>query len=122
MRPLISAVAIGSMALLTCGNAVAVPVAPVDGAALEPNLVLVRDGCGRGMRFSNRLQACVEDFDDGYRQGPPLRYYGQDGPPPPPLYYRDDVYRRAPAPAPVIPPCPPGQRFSYSRQACVWTY
>ena len=119
MRPLVTAVAIGSMSLLAFNNAVAVPVAPVDGAALAPSLVLVRDGCGRGMRFSNRLQACVEDFDDGYRQVLPPRYYGEDGPPP--RYYRDDVYRRPP-PAPILPTCPPGQRFSYSRQACVWTY
>lgn len=34
----------------------------------ETELTLVRDGCGRGMRFSNRLQSCVPQ--DGYGPGP----------------------------------------------------
>ena len=113
MRSLALAVAIGSMALLTSGNAGALPVGLVESTAgVEANLLLVRDGCGRGMRFSNRLQACVEDFDGG-RRGPP---------PPPPYYYGGGDYRRPPPPPPriFIPACPPGQRFSNSRQACVW--
>lgn len=36
--------------------------------AAETDHVLVRDGCGRGMRFSNRQQACVPM--DGYGGGP----------------------------------------------------
>lgn len=42
---------------------------PVNGvSAGETDLTLVRDGCGRGMRFSNRRQACVPI--DGYGPGP----------------------------------------------------
>lgn len=104
MRSLAFAVAIGSMALLTSGSAGALPAAFVDSpAAAEANLLLVRDGCGRGMRFSNRLQACVEEFDRGPRRGPPPPFYV--APPPPRV---------------IVPVCPPGQRFSNSRRACVW--
>jgi hypothetical protein len=105
MRTLAFLVAMGSMALLSSGSAGALPVVPVEGvAAIESNIFLVRDGCGRGMRFSHRLQACVADFD----RGPP-RYYGER-----------DYYRPGPPPRVVIPACPPGQRFSNSRQSCVW--
>jgi hypothetical protein len=118
MRSLAFAVALGSMALLSSGNAGALPGPPAESAAaVESNLLLVRDGCGRGFRWSNRRQACVEDF-----QGPPV--YVRPAPPPP-VYYRPapppPVYVR-PAPPPPIyrPACPPGMRFSNSRQACVW--
>src|SRR5438128_5896348 len=116
MRPLTFAAVVGSIALLTCGNAGALPGASVKGATDASKLLLVRDGCGRGMRFSNRMQACVEDIEDGYRQGPPLRY--DQGPPlryyqdPPLRYDGEENYRRAPPPQPIIPACPPGQRFS----------
>ena len=106
MRSLAYAVAIGSMALLTSGSAGALPNAPGESAfGVASNLLLVRDGCGRGMRFSNRMQACVEEFDRG---------------PPPPRF--SDDFRRPPPPPPrvFIPPCPPGQRYSSYRQACVW--
>jgi hypothetical protein len=106
MRLLAFFVAIVAMALLSSGSVGALPVGSVDSvAAIESNMLLVRDGCGRGMRFSNRLQACVVDYDRG---GPPPRYYGE----------RD--YYRGPPPRVIIPQCPPGQRFSNSRQACVW--
>ncbi|ABD06692.1 hypothetical protein RPB_1984 [Rhodopseudomonas palustris HaA2] len=68
------------------------------------DVVQVRDGCGPGMRFSERRQACVEDFD----RAPPPRYYEERRyvpPPPPPRRYVD---------------CGPGKRFSERRQACVW--
>jgi hypothetical protein len=92
MRSLAFFAVIGSMALLSSGSAGALPAASVEGvAAIESNMLLVRDGCGRGMRFSNRLQACVEDFD----RGPP-RYYGE----------RD--YYRGPPPRVIIPQCPRG--------------
>jgi hypothetical protein len=110
MRSLAFAVAIGAMALLPSGNAGALPGALVESAvAVESNLLLVRDGCGRGFRWSNRRQACVEDF-----QGPPPAVYIRPAPPPP-------VYIRPAPPPPVYrPACPPGMRFSNSRQACVW--
>ncbi|MBI5129605.1 MAG: hypothetical protein HZA66_09195 [Rhodopseudomonas palustris] len=74
---------------------------PIAGAG---DIIQVRDGCGPGMRFSERRQACVEDFD----RGPPPRYYEERRyapPPPPPRRYVD---------------CGPGKRFSERRQACVW--
>ena len=105
MRSLAVFVAIAATALLSSGSAGALPVVSVESvAAIESNMLLVRDGCGRGMRFSNRLQACVADYD----RGPP-RYYGER-----------DYYRGGPPPRVIIPQCPPGQRFSNSRQACVW--
>ena len=109
MRSLAIAIAIGSMALLTWGNAGAVPLAPVESAAAaESSLLLVRDGCGRGYRYSHRAGGCVEDY-----RGPPPVYVRPA--PPPPVYIR-------PAPPPPVyrPACPPGMRFSNSRQACVW--
>ena len=107
MRSLTFFAAIGSMALVSSGGAGALPVASAESvAAIESNMLLVRDGCGRGMRFSNRLQACVADFDRG--------------PPPPLYYYGERDYRRGPPPRVIIPACPPGQRFSNSRQSCVW--
>jgi hypothetical protein len=106
MRSLAFAVAIGSMAFLTSGNAGALPLAPVESAAaVESNLLLVRDGCGRGFRYSHRAGGCVEDF-----RGPPPAVYIRPAPPPP-IFIR---------PAPRVVGCPPGQRFSNSRQACVW--
>jgi hypothetical protein len=102
MRSLAFAVAVGSMTLLSSGSAGALPVLSGESAAsaVESNLLLVRDGCGRGMRYSNRRGGCVPDD------------YGR-GPPPPPYY-------APPPPRLVIPVCPPGQRFSNRRQACVW--
>lgn len=74
------------------------------------DVVQVRDGCGPGMRFSERRQACVEDFDRGPPPPPPPRYYEERGPryvapPPPPRRYVD---------------CGPGKRFSERMQGCVW--
>ena len=58
--------------LLMASDAGAVPLGLGKGAinelsAHESTVILVRDGCGRGMRFSNRRQMCVEDFDRGPR-------------------------------------------------------
>jgi hypothetical protein len=75
---------------------------PIAGAS---DIVQVRDGCGPGMRFSERRQACVEDFDRG---PPPPRYYEDRGPryvAPPPRRYVD---------------CGPGKRYSERLQGCVW--
>jgi hypothetical protein len=57
-------------AALFAGNATAAPIAPVGSAIIQSGgqdsgVTLVRDGCGRGMRFSNSRQACVEDFGGG---------------------------------------------------------
>lgn len=60
--------AIGSLFVLPAGDASAAPPAFANSAiaqATHSDLTLVRDGCGRGMRFSNRRQTCVEDFGGG---------------------------------------------------------
>ena len=72
--------------------------------AQDSDVTLVRDGCGRGMRFSNRRQACVPiggGVDPGVviMQGIIQGVVGSGG-------------RRGDG-------CPRGMRFSNSRQACV---
>jgi hypothetical protein len=79
--------------LFVSAEANASPLAAMKGAITEAapeDVTLVRDGCGRGMRFSNSRQRCVEDFRGG----------GQ----------RVIVVPRG---------CPRGTRFSDRRQACV---
>ena len=100
------AVAVGVVALMNTGHAGALPLAFAKNSAVDPAVVLVRDGCGRDMRFSNSRQACVPDFE---RERP--RYYRDD------RVYRDD---RGPPPRFIGRGCPPGQRFSNRMQACVW--
>jgi len=68
--------------------------AAISEQATQDSVVLVRDGCGPGMRFSNSRQACVEDFGGG-----------------PPRYVEPPRY--------VAPGCPPGTRFSERMQTCV---
>lgn len=60
------ALAVGGAALLLANNAHALPL--VGGAtaiqgAQDSDVTLVRDGCGRGMRFSNNRGRCVRDGD-----------------------------------------------------------
>jgi hypothetical protein len=104
---LVLAAAIGG--LLLAGDAGAVPLAGArHGIAASGDVTLVRDGCGRGFRWSNSRQACVPEF-----RGPP-------GCPP---GFRWSDYRQTCVPleriAPVVPACPPGFRWSNSRQTCV---
>ena len=61
--------AFGAICVLAPLGASASPLGLAKGTGIESQLLEVRDGCGRGMRFSNRRQACVEDFD-----GPRERY------------------------------------------------
>lgn len=108
MRSLAFAVAVGFAALLGSGSAGALPVGPASAPAVsaaEGDLLLVRDGCGRGYRYSSRRGGCVPDFDRG---------------PPPPRYYAPAPAIVLPVPRVVIPACPPGQRYSNSRRMCVW--
>ena len=102
MRSLAFAVAISAMALVPSGNAGAFPIAPDAGAGLESNVLQVRDGCGRGMRYSNRMGGCVQDYGGPPPYGGPPRYM----PPPPPPRYG--------------PGCPPGMRWSNGRGMCVY--
>jgi hypothetical protein len=112
---IVAAVAAAGLSALICSDAVAAPLAAAMPAGVESPTLQVRDGCGRGMRFSNSRQACVEDFGEGrgggYDEGP--RRYGDrprgDG------EGRGYGYRDAPR-----PDCGPGMRFSNSRQACVY--
>jgi len=73
-RSLLAAIAITG-AFLMIGNAAdAAPLSAARSAVVQSeqgsDVTLVRDGCGRGMRFSNSRQACVEDFQGG----PPVVY------------------------------------------------
>ena len=119
-------VAAGAAALVPVGTAQAMPMAAIQVPAAETEPLLVRDGCGRGMRFSNSRQRCVPDGDGGFRgdgdfrRGPPPRAFDDGfrrGPPPRAF---DDGFRRGPPPRAFESGCPRGQRFSNSRQACVW--
>jgi hypothetical protein len=56
------AVAIGAIATLFAVAASAQPLAAVKSQpAVASKLTLVRDGCGRGRHFSDRLDRCVDD-------------------------------------------------------------
>lgn len=89
------AVAMTGLSGLSAPDANALPLALAKSADVEHVTVMVRDGCGRGMRFSNRRQTCVEAFDDRRE-------------------FRDEPRRF------VRDECGRGQRFSNSRQRCVW--
>jgi hypothetical protein len=69
------------------------PLAVSKSPAVESLTVMVRDGCGRGMRFSHSRDTCVEQFDDRRR------------------FREERVFRNE---------CRRGQRFSNRRQRCVW--
>ena len=100
--------AFGSSFAPTAGDANAAPLTFAKGVIAQvqdSNLTLVRDGCGRGMRFSNRRQTCVPQgggVDPGAAvvHGIIQGVIGNGG-------------RRGDG-------CPRGMRFSNSRQACVW--
>ena len=85
--------AVAGAFLLAAGSAEAAPLALGKAIAqsevLDGEVILVRDGCGRGLRWSHRRQMCVENFD----RGPPAVV--------------------------VVPNCRPGWRWSNGRQACV---
>lgn len=51
--------AIGAMAALVPVGANAMPLAPSKQMAVDSNVTLVRDGCGRGKRFSHSRDHCV---------------------------------------------------------------
>lgn len=109
-------------ATLLGASAQAAPMPLATGMVVESQVLQVRDGCGRDMRYSERRGGCVEDFDGGpgYDRGPP----GYDRRPPPPDYdrrppppaYGGPDYRGDPR---GVPDCGRGMRFSNSRQACV---
>lgn len=88
---------------LTGGGAQAAPLLLGKGTAATLQVLQVRDGCGQGMRYSERRGGCVEDFDGG-----PRGYYEDRGPPPPPPMYD----RRPPPPEYDRRPPPPPPEYS----------
>lgn len=68
MKALALTIAIGAASVLVAADARALPLAPAQpAAATESGITLVRDGCGRGMRYSNRRGGCVPQYDRGPR-------------------------------------------------------
>jgi hypothetical protein len=94
--------------ILTIGAAglpaAAAPLAPTSVMSDDSLIVPVRDGCGRGMRFSNSRQMCVADFGDrrDMRGDDRRGNFRDDG--------RRDNFRSE---------CGRGMRFSNSRGRCV---
>lgn len=52
---------LGAGSALTATSASAMPLGAARAPVVAGDLLLVRDGCGRGMRWSNRRERCVED-------------------------------------------------------------
>jgi len=115
-------VAAAALLLLAAGGTPA-GAAPLAGAtmpvaaqaALDDLIVQVRDGCGRGYRYSRSRDRCVPDFDD--RRGPPV----YRGPPPGPgVMIMPGFGGVVVGPDRRRPGCPRGMRWSERRGTCVW--
>ena len=99
LKTLALTVAMGAMTALSVADVGALPLTPSKQTIENADLSLVRDGCGRGMRFSRRAGGCVVD-------GPAV------------------IVPRVFAPAPIIVApalrgCPRGTRWSNRFQQCV---
>ena len=105
-RMLMVAAAVGALGALVTFEAGAMPLSPVEQGFGVSDLMLVRDGCGRGMRFSERRQRCVPDVEREIAVCP-RGFSWSDG------------RQRCVPEVRVQEGCPPGYRFSDSRQACV---
>jgi hypothetical protein len=69
MKAIAFTLAAGALGLAFAGSASALPLAPVAQAASETSdIQLVRDGCGRGLRYSNRRDRCVRIRDRDVRR------------------------------------------------------
>ncbi|MDB5653495.1 MAG: hypothetical protein JWQ94_1108 [Tardiphaga sp.] len=104
-------------AIVLADSAQAGPMPLAHGAVMESPLLQVRDGCGQGMRYSERREGCVEDFDrgpPGYDRGPPPPPFDRR---PPPEYGRGPDYRDQRGPE--MPDCGRGMRYSNRLQGCV---
>ena len=102
-------IAIGGALALLGGGANAAPVTFAKGAIVQTqgsDLTLVRDGCGRGMRFSNSRQACVPQGGGG-------RVYVDPGA----AIVQGIIGGAIEA---TRPGCPRGTRWSNRRGACVY--
>ena len=73
LKALCFAAVASAVGALVAFEAQALPLAAAKTMTIESDVTLVRDGCGRGYRFSNRRQACVPEFDDrgSYRRAVP---------------------------------------------------
>lgn len=123
------AVTIVASSLLSASDAKASQLGLAAHAVIEAgdaNVTLVRDGCGRGMRFSNRLQACVEDGPRYVAPGCPAGTRFSErrqacvaiGQPDPGAAIVNGIINgviQSTAPR----GCPPGYRWSNGRGACV---
>jgi hypothetical protein len=104
-RMLVMTAAVGVLCALVAFEVSAMPFSPLqDGFGADT--MVVRDGCGRGMRFSERRGRCVPDEDRDARVCPRGSRWSDRRE----RCVPDEVVREA---------CPPGFRFSESRQACV---
>jgi hypothetical protein len=105
---LVMTAAVGVLSAFVAFDAGAMPFAPLQQGLAADETVLVRDGCGRGMRFSERRGRCVPDEDRDVRVCP--------------RGFRWSERRERCVPEErerVRADCPPGFRFSESRQICV---
>ncbi len=99
LKTLALTVAMGAMTVLSTADAGALPLIQSKQTIENADLSPVRDGCGRGMRYSRRAGGCVPDG---------------------PVVIAPRVY--APAPiivAPAVRGCPWGTRWSNRFQQCV---
>ena len=102
LKALTLTVAMGALTALPIAAAGAMPLTQSKSTIESTDLSLVRDGCGRGMRYSHRLGGCVVD--------------------------NVVVAPRVVAPvvvvprvvAPVVRACPRGTRWSNRFQQCVY--
>lgn len=59
LKALAFTLAMGTLSALLVADAGALPLTQLKQAIVQSDTVLVRDGCGPGMRFSHRLRRCV---------------------------------------------------------------
>ena len=59
LKTLAFTLAMGALSALHVADAGALPLAQAKKTIVHSDTVLVRDGCGPGMRFSHRLRRCV---------------------------------------------------------------
>lgn len=69
LKTITTAAAAGALTALLTVGASALPLAPLKQPGAESNLILVRDGCGRGMRYSNSRDRCVSKSSRGRHHG-----------------------------------------------------
>lgn len=113
-------IAIGGFSLLISGSANARPLGSATSAiaqdAHDNGFMLVRDGCGRGMRFSNSRGRCVPQSGGGYGGGG-YGYggggYGGGG------YGGGHRFYSGGRRGGSHNGCPPGMRFSHRMGHCV---